>query len=472
MRLDSVVGKNNMKIQLIKAPTRNTGMPEHDWYTPLNLIWLANYLKPYPLDVEILDGQMLSLEEIISRISGDIVAVSFDILSIFSFDRIVCEAKAKGALTLAGGHLATAIGTILLQNNPDLDVVVRYDGEEALLGIVLAMERTGELGDDIPNILFRRRGEIINTVNREINLSILPIPEREVGGINLQAYYRNFQTSKSKLKLPFTYNNPTNTYSHKGCPFRTSGNGCSFCSRVDQRFRQKPAEKVYDEYFYLTKKCGVDYISDFSDSWIITPFLKGLHQEYQKRGIIPARLRVYGDVRLVTPENAMIMRQLGVDTVLLGIESGNEEILRLNGKPTRKEQILTAVKILADNGIKIADAYVLGLIGETKKTVEDTVRLFRDISKICETEISYWNIMTPLPGSLVWNRLLEMGFLDIKGYYIDTEVVERTAIQALCNLDNDGYDWLIDVREEMLSEASIASAEFIPNLKVIKESAI
>ena len=449
-----------MKIQLIKAPTKNTGMPEHDWYMPLSLIWLANYIFEYGYDVEILDGQLLNINEITNRISADIVGITFDVLSIDEFDTIVKEAKSRGCFTIAGGHFVTALGDTLLKGNPNLDAIVQYDGEEGLLSIIQSLETKGRLNGTMTNTIFRQDDQIFTTPIKNVNLNTLQLPKREIGGLDIEEYFKNFQTTKKNLKLPFKYDRPTNSYSHKGCMFRTNGKGCSFCSRVDTHFRQKSASQVYQEYKYLIENCGVDHISDFSDSWIFTPFVKALSKEYTKLGRLNASIRVYGDVRHITQENAKIMQEIGVETVLLGIESGNEEILRLNGKPISRKQILDAVKVLAQNRIKIADAYVLGLIGETRESIQDTISLSQEIRELCETEISYWNIMTPLPGSKVWRILNPFGkyFFD---YHIDTQKIEELVIQMLCNLGNHAYEYLLNVRDNMLKSSLIPSSEFV-----------
>ena len=462
-----------MKIQLIKAPTKNTGMPEHDWYMPLSLIWLANYIFEYGYEVEILDGQLLSLGEITNRISADIVGITFDILSIDEFDVIIQEAKARGCFTVAGGHFATALGETLLKGNPNLDAIVQYDGEEGLLGIIQSLEINGRLKGSLTNTIFRQGDLVITTPIKNYDLNTLPLPRRQIGGLDIELYFKNYQSTKQRLNLPFKYNRPTNSYSHKGCMFRTSGKGCSFCSRVDTHFRQKTASQVYYEYKYLVEECGVDHISDFSDSWISTPFVKALEKEYVKRGRIDASLRVYGDVRHITPENAEIMQKIGVETVLLGIESGNEDILRLNGKPINKKQIFSAVKILAKNGIKIADAYVLGLIGETRESVQDTITISHEIRALCETEISYWNIMTPLPGSIAWKILRQktssLSLLSKPTYHLDTESLERKSVEVLCNLGEGGFNFLKEQRLIAIENSFVASSEFV-NPSTIRHS--
>lgn len=452
-----------MKIQLIKAPTINTGMPEHNWYMPLNLIWLANWIRPYYDDIEILDGQLMTLEEIISKINADVVGVSFDALSIDSFNSIIRYAKSIGAYTVTGGHLPTALSDILLKNNPYLDSIITFDGEDALLYLIQAIE-DHTCKSKVPNLIWKSGDKIIGNHQIDSNLNQLPLLERDIGGLNLEQYVNNFQTSKNQQNLNLAYNRPTNSYSHKGCIFRQNGNGCSFCSRVDKSFRLRPAEKIYSEYLLLQEKYAIDYISDFSDSWIYAPFLKQLSNQYEIRGELTAKLRVYGDIRLINEENIKLMKQIGVDTVLLGIESGDERILKLNGKPIKPTDIIKTVELLSKYDIQIADAYVLGLIGETEKSLENTLLLSQKIKQIAKTEITYCNIMTPLPGNKVWPFIKEK--FGIKDYpsILSGFNIERFEIESLiifCKLGINGFQLLQEIRNQILDNSKIASKEFV-----------
>jgi hypothetical protein len=161
------------------------------------------------------------------------------------------------------------------------------------------------------------------------------------------------------------------------------------------------------------------------------------------------------------------MRDLGVETVLLGIESGNDSILARNGKPVTSKNILKAVSLLGSNGIKVADAYVLGMIGETRATVQDTVELSDAVRSRCDTEISYWNILTPLPGSRVWETLCSTehefrATVRHCGYHLCTDALERMSVTALCDLGPGGYDYLREIRTAMGAQAAIRSFEFVP----------
>jgi radical SAM superfamily enzyme YgiQ (UPF0313 family) len=127
--------------------------------------------------------------------------------------------------------------------------------------------------------------------------------------------------------------------------------------------------------------------------------------------------------------------------------------------------IMRAVTLLGSHDMKVSDAYVLGLIGETKESVTETVKLARAIRKMCPTEISYWNILTPLPGARAWDLLLrteEFSTTCLDAYEFDTVDLEQQFIRKFTKLGADGYEFLMEIREQMLGESIIPSREFIP----------
>lgn len=441
-------------------------MPEDKWYTPLNLIWLGTYLRQFDYDVEILDGQILSVEQIINKICAPVIGISFDVLSVYSFNKICKVAYEKGSLVVAGGQYATPLSRQILSNNQHVDYVIRYDGEKALKLLLDKRVRNKNIElFDIPNLVWKNEGEIVFNEIVDEDINTFPIPDRSLEGININNYINNFQETKESLLLPFNYQRPTNTFSIKGCPRRKENGGCSFCSRVEKKVRCKRPEKVFEEYRYLVNEYKIDYISDFSDNWILPKWLKQLVDVYDINGGITAKLRIYGDIRDINEKSVALLKMLGVETVLLGIESGNEEVLRKNGKPYTKEQILKSIHLLGKNNIKISEAYMLGLMGETRKSIKDTIALSNEIKELCDVEISYWNILTPLPGAKCWSMI--MGIPSIRDKYnneydFDTVALEKAFIENFSCLGYGGYEYLLDIRNQMLEQALIPSREYIP----------
>ena len=127
--------------------------------------------------------------------------------------------------------------------------------------------------------------------------------------------------------------------------------------------------------------------------------------------------------------------------------------------------MVNACKLLRKYNISISPAYILGLIGETENSLRDTVELSEQVSDICKTEISYWNPLTPLPNSNVWNVLMQREeFRERFGdtYRIDPIELQREHLKYNTQLGAEGYERLLEIREEMLSRAVIPSREYVP----------
>jgi len=449
-----------MKVQLVHCPEKPTGMVEGSWYPPLNLLSLATYLRKHSAcEVEILDGQILTAEEIAQRINANIVGFDLMHSSIESFDFLSKIAKTKGATTIVGGHLATHLAEEILRENPNMDYVCRLGGEEALLGIVN--------GQSHPNLAYRKFNGDIHVPKwcdlKPIKLGEMPIPDRKIPGIDVERYISNFNAdlANSKLKLP--YHRAVNTYFSRGCPYRIHGHGCSFCSRSDTIMAHRSPEQIWNEAKYLVENFGEVCLVDFSDS--ADPFLRPLTEYIEKYDRPWKYLRIYAAVNEIAHRGVIpLLKKLGVITVLLGIESADEEVLRQNVAPQKlhtPERVLSVCKSLADAGIMVSPAYVLGMKGENKSSLLKTLNLNRDLQAIGNTEITYSNIITPFPGAKAFDDLLAIPRARQRfgrTYHLKTEEMERAYIE---NFTTVSWKQLQEARIELAKDSPVYSFEFV-----------
>lgn len=432
-------------IQLLNLTSEqnSTGLDDR-WQLPLNHLWLGTYLQFNGYDVEVLDTNIDPLQELLARITAPVLAVSFLATSAHLLGKVTAIAKQRGCFVVVGGQAATPLASQILQNDDNVDVVVSGDGEEALLGIArFVIDKIGSL-DEISNLAFRHVNKIVFTQNQLLDLSTLPVPDRRLSGIDIEKYVSNFlptNTDRWNENL-----RATNAYVKKGCPRRVGTSGCSFCSRIDQGLRSKSALQAYQEYKYLVDEFNINYIYDDSDSWIERAWLRELVDLYAKHGEINTRFRVYGDLKDINKETLKLMEVLGVDAVLVGIESGDEWVSRINGKPVIRKHVLDAAKLLGNAGIKLWDAYVLGLFGETVASVEKTRALAADIRNYCDKANTYWSLIQPLPGSRVWAEMMkvpEFRVLYGKNHVFDLERVRKAFVDNYCDLGANGYEYLV-----------------------------
>ena len=395
-----------MKIQLIQPPIKEsyTGVAVSGQYPPLGLLSIATYLKNQnpKLETEILDGEIETLDSILSKTDGDIVGISaHGFLSYENGLIIAKKAKENGAITVMGGGHATIIADRIVRNRDFVDYVVLQDGEKTFSNIV-----EGRKLQEIKNLCYRS-GEEIKTSPIELpNLNDLPIPDRSL--IDQNPYFKNFEGS---LESRITgLKRATSIYSQKGCGKAVKYGKCTFCVRPDVRkenYRLKVPKKFWEEVEQLVKNQDIDYFWDISASF---PAKKEYVFELSKTK--PSRIKpsflIYGRADEVCDEETVrALNNIGIRKILIGFESGNQRCLDLSNKRTTIEQNIEATKLLAKYGITIYGSFVPGLIGETYESLNETLEHARTLAKFGNIETMTCSLLMPLPGNYEFNVLIK-----------------------------------------------------------------
>jgi radical SAM superfamily enzyme YgiQ (UPF0313 family) len=100
-------------------------------------------------------------------------------------------------------------------------------------------------------------------------------------------------------------------------------------------------------------------------------------------------------VRLVNEQNIALMKRAGCTMIQLGIESGNNGILRKIRKGFTVEKALTASRLIIRHGIRLHTFFMAGFPWETEATLRDTREVIEEIG--CEKII--YSLFTPYPGT-------------------------------------------------------------------------
>jgi anaerobic magnesium-protoporphyrin IX monomethyl ester cyclase len=96
-----------------------------------------------------------------------------------------------------------------------------------------------------------------------------------------------------------------------------------------------------------------------------------------------------------------MMKDAGCVRVYLGLESGNDETLRLMGKRVSVKEGTEAVRLFQQAGIETAGFFIVGYPGETEDSIDETLALAVSLPL---NEISI-NVPFPLPGSPLFSRV-------------------------------------------------------------------
>lgn len=328
------------------------------------------------------------------EIMGEIEAYNPDIIGFtinFTMTAKIVERLASlvkswnpGIKVIVGGPHVTILSEFTLRHEC-FDYAIRYEGEYTLLDIV-----QGKNIKEIEGVSYRdSNGKICENPDRALiqNLDDLPFPD-----INLQ------------LKK---VTNPLDNFgviaTSRGCSLK-----CTFCSspsiwnksvrfrsvdnvinEIKSRYFGYGVRKYYfsDDNFNINKKytldlCNQIIVNKLDIEWICEAQLKAFNRE-----ILEA------------------MKAAGCKRVKLGIESGNNRILKLMKKNTTKEEIRNVVKLVKEVGIEITAYFLIGMPTETRDEMLETY----DFAEELDLAYLSLSIASPQYGTPLFSTMQDMG---------------------------------------------------------------
>jgi len=259
-----------------------------------------------------------------------------------------------GVKTVYGGVYPTFHAEEILQQEEGVDVIVRGEGEAVALDLVQAIE-SGKPLRDVQGIAYRAEGQPILTPSRPPiqNLDAFPI------GWELIQNWDDYQC--------FGMGRAAVSQFSRGCP-----HACTFCGQQEfwREWRYRDPVKVADEIEWLHRTHGVRFIS-LADENPTTdkPLWRHFLEELAARD-----LSVHFFISIRTPDivrDADILhlyKKAGIQYILLGVESVDQEVLKDIKKGSTTRQDLEACRLLKQHGIFSIVAHVVGLQEESWKT--------------------------------------------------------------------------------------------------------
>ena len=376
---------------------------------PLGLAYMASYLEQAGYNVIIVDSLVMKyglrdIVGIIKRNNPDVIGISTVtqfINDAYDIAKISKEYNPNCLVVLGGPH-PTALPIETLNGSKFVDVVVKGEGEITFLELLKAKEKNKF--DGIRGICYRNNDKIFQNPDRPFieNLDSLPFPAYHL--LNMNKY-----VDRAKHSIKKSGKNNDKIFgcisSSRGCPYN-----CSFCaSNViwGRRWRPRSAENIVDEMKLLSDKYGIRKIY-FADD------LTTLNKKRISRicNLIPKeKMDVSWScpsrVNLIDGELCNILKKGGCETVGLGLESGVQSTLDFLNKNITLNQSKTAVKTANKSGLKTESNFIIGVPGETKSMINQTLSFAFSI----ELNHVNFSILTPFPGTKVYNYAKENNLL-------------------------------------------------------------
>jgi len=328
------------------------GMP------PLGLAWIASYLESEKYSVTLIDLQISdkTFAKILEETKPKILGIAGTSHTRYESFKLAKEAKAydKDIFVLYGGSHATFTAEDSLKHVPEMDVVVRGEGEISTLQVVETVLRNRQDLSEIDGISYRTNGKIIHNEPRQRiqDLDRLPFPRR-----NME------EMKKYDLKMDFLDIPAASIMSSRGCPIN-----CSYCSASAMfgvKLTLRSARNVVDEIEQLLTDYGVKGIKFFDSTLTLKrSHILSLCEEINRRRL---KFPWECEIRVNTVDKDLLktMKDAGCYYMDFGVESASPRVLKEMHKGISIGQVENVFKWTKEIGLLTKVFFTFGHIGET-----------------------------------------------------------------------------------------------------------
>jgi anaerobic magnesium-protoporphyrin IX monomethyl ester cyclase len=404
---------------------------------PYGIIQLAAYLERevQSVKIKVLDcnAQQLDwkgMEQQIEYFNPDVVACSaLATCNAYVVLRTLETAKKvnPNVLTVARGQHFTATAQESLEAYPEIDVIVRGEGEITFTDLVNKVEG-GSSFSKIKGISFRQNGAISHNPSRPLikDLDDLPYPGYHFVKDFVHMYHFSAMSGR---KMPYVL-----IEGSRGCPHR-----CTFCSQWcfwEGLWRKKSPKRVADEIEYCFHNYGSRFIWLTDDNFGVGKRASELANEIIQKGISEDLMwftQARCDDIIKYQDTLPKLRKSGLRWVLLGVENSKQSTLESFRKNITPEDAKKAVKLLKKNDVF---AHAMFIIGERKDTAESIAKSREFITEL-DPDFVIFAILTPFPGTELFEEAKKNGWIEDSNWsnydmvhaIMPTETLSRNDVQ-------------------------------------------
>jgi radical SAM superfamily enzyme YgiQ (UPF0313 family) len=353
--------------------------------------------------IDVRDGPERIAERLVAR---QPLVVGFSLIfQVFlpQFRKVATRLRAKGITShfTIGGHFPSLCHDEVLKHFPELDSVVRYEGEHTLVDLVerLLSKRHWR---ETPGLAFLNNGQVTESEPRPLvqDLDSLPYP------------YRPFEPQQMGgfPTLPLL--------ASRGCARR-----CSFCS-IHTFYRNAPGKvvrvrkpaKVVEEMLYLLQHHGVRVILFQDDDFPLwgapgRRWADELIGRMHDAGLVDRMIwKISCRAEYVEHELFRKLRDAGLFLVYMGLESGTEQGLKVLNKELSVEENLAAVRTLKELDLNVSYGFMLFDPSSTFESIRENLAFLKSVTGDGRAAATF-SRMLPYGGTPIRDALKKEGRL-------------------------------------------------------------
>ena len=350
------------------------------------------------------------------------------------------EAHPHVTVGLVGPHV-TVRPEESMNSAPALDFVAMGEFDDTVVEI-----SEGRPLDEVKGIVFRSKGSLCRTPARPLiqDLDRLAFATGVYArDLRVENYYIGY------LKHPYV-----SLYAGRGCRGR-----CTYCLWPQTigggTYRVRSPGNIIEE-LSLAKTLFPQVKEFFFDDDTFTDH-PGLEEIARRIG--PLDLTWSCNARANVPKKTLeMLKDNGLRLLVVGFESGNQHILNNIRKGISVEGALRFAKAAREAGVLIHGTFILGLPGETRETMEETMRFAREVDPY-SLQVS---LIAPYPGTALYEEAKREGWLAGEGSGLVREGIQNSVME---------YPWL--PKEEIFDAVEVFYRRFYlrpaPILRILKE---
>ena len=315
--------------------------------------------------------------------------------------------ESKIPLAVGGVHITQSYKNIL-EALPEIDFAFLHESELAFLNFLDVINKKNPTSKLSQLILNSSKKEIIfsNLTLRPEEEDIDSQPAYQLMEIPEYSQYGRMGSFSRILEFPVT---SATVLSNRGCRA-----ACTFCSVRNfngMGVRKRDVKEVIDEINFLNDEYGVNHIMWLDDDLLYDEKRAiSLFNELKKRGLNLSWDATNGVIASSCRDEVIsAAAESGCIGMNIGVESGNEKILREIKKPGRVDTFLKAAEVIKKYDTISSRAFLmLGFPNETNKMITDTLSL------ALEMDLDWYNItmLQPLPNTPIFDQMVELGMIE------------------------------------------------------------
>jgi radical SAM superfamily enzyme YgiQ (UPF0313 family) len=441
-----------MKILFIDPPFHRF-MDFYRFYYPLGLAYMAAVLKKEGHEVLIYDAEhspdskshtwketlssyddytraldnehhpvWQELKDILAEFNPDVAGISMLSVKVPSSLKVaaICKQFNEKITVIVGADHPTVFPDHTLRD-PNIDVVVRGEGEATISELVYAIEHQTSL-NQVKGICFKDQGVVVHTPPRELIADLDSLPFPDISALMHSETYRPLDFGA--------------IMGSRGCPY-----ACTFCGVYtiwSRKVRFRSVANVMSVIRWLHKQYGTNFFSFRDASFTID----------RQRIIELCNCLIKEDLNLkwecttrpdlLDEELLMLLLQSGCTNIRLGVESGSEKMLKAMKKNIDLNDVRKAAKLLNRHHVYWSAYFLFGTPRETKETIRETVDFINEIDPSFVTLSRF----TPIPGTELYLELEHAGLIN-PGINWGLEGNQRFSTNYIYNITNDEFETIM-----------------------------